>query len=737
MKRLVIRWRAVFGVAVAIAAITSVVTVVQAQSTKADYDLISSGRVTGLYRTGVNDSNQKLGENTDDPHWIIDRVIRPTGMNEPPCQFAHRGGTNLVSIPTISSTSPIPARTITERPNEAGYVTSRNPQITGDASADDTGVRNLNGTSPWKFNVNNARWIGQNLYGQNFTSRSCKDPTNKNPKRMADANIYVFKLRGGFKIDDRVDLASVKLRLAAAVDNTIKVVVNGTTVPARLIPSQNTAYREVNEPGFARNSPSIETQVVSGIFKDKGERNELELMIQSTYSHTGLLIKNIEMTGRDQGGATDFNLVPSVNVGGHIVMPGQSTTATPGVRNTGHASSSNVQWQLTKFSVQRGDTSSYPTTTQETRGTPERHYGHDAQSVAGGTRIFTVGAASMDGTEGTVNDYPVGTKICYATSVKPYSDASAAAMWRHSAPECVILGKKPQVHIEGGDLRVGSLFETGMSIPRLSSNVNTSISTRAGKTFGSWVEYGITAPGRVANTASASGIVGGNTESGQARWSKLTFANTPQFGEFSSDSPYIPNVRTAIEGAYDVEKAPNVSGAVQLTPAIKGMRVATADITLNSYTFNTPGQTVIIYAPEHTVTINGDITYGGMSLSSAKDIPQMVIIADQIRIQSGVTKVDGWLVADGELGKIDTCANAPADLSVAVCNAQLVVNGPVMAKQLLLRRTAGAEAGDDVSRALPAETFNLRPDAYIWALHNNTDYRRVLTTYTKELPPRF
>lgn len=711
-------------------------TTVSAQNANREYDLISSGRVTGLFRTGVSDANQKLGQDADDPHWIIDRVIRPDGLTNPTCQFAHRGGTILVSIPTISSQTPIPARTIMERPSEAGFVTSRNPQITGDASGDDTGVRNLNGTSPWKFNVNNARWIGQNLYGQNSTNRACKDPTNKNPKRMAEANIYVFKLRGGFRIDDRIDLSSVKLRLGAAVDNTIKVVVNGVTVPARLTPSADARYRDVNEPGFARNSPSIETQQVSGIFKERGERNELELMIQSTYSHTGLLIKNIEMVGKDQGGPADFNLVPSVQLNERIVMPGRDVGVISSVRNTGRANSSNASWQLTKFVVRPNDTS-YSTETQENRSTPENHYRHDALRIVNGTRVFAPGDTGVGDRQDGIDDYPVGTKICYATSVRPYSESTSADVWRHGAPTCVIIGKKPQVNIWGGDLRVGAVFGDAPVIPGLKSMVSTSVSGRNGKTFGSWVEYGIIAPGRVINTASASGLIGGTASPSQGEWSRLTFANTPQFGEFKNESSYVPDVITAVESLYDVDRSPEVSGTVQLTQNTKMLRSRTADVTLSGYTFNTPGQTVVIYAPTRTVTINGDIRYGNMRLTAPRDIPQLIIIANTIRINSAVSQIDGWLIAQGSNGQIDTCGDVSGNLSIGLCDRGLTVNGPVMAKQLLLRRTAGAGAGSDEARTIPAETFNLRPDAYLWATATNNDLRRVLTTHTMELPPKF
>ena len=58
-----------------------------------------------------------------------------------------------------------------------------------------------------------------------------------------------------------------------------------------------------------------------------------------------------------------------------------------------------------------------------------------------------------------------------------------------------------------------------------------------------------------------------------------------------------------------------------------------------------------------------------------------------------------------------------------------------MANHLLLRRTAGAGRG--AASGDPAEVFNLRPDAYLWASYMQRDANKVRTVKTTELPPRF
>jgi hypothetical protein len=154
------------------------------------------------------------------------------------------------------------------------------------------------------------------------------------------------------------------------------------------------------------------------------------------------------------------------------------------------------------------------------------------------------------------------------------------------------------------------------------------------------------------------------------------------------------------------------------------------------------GQWMVINAPNAEVTITGDIKYANGPFQSIGDIPQVVIIAKNIHIASGVRQVDAWLIAQGSTaagtGILDTCAisnSYTTRLTVNVCNAPLTVNGPVMAQQLWLRRTGGS--GLDDTSGDPAEVFNLRPDAYLWGYARASTSGRVQTVYTQELPPRF
>ena len=150
------------------------------------------------------------------------------------------------------------------------------------------------------------------------------------------------------------------------------------------------------------------------------------------------------------------------------------------------------------------------------------------------------------------------------------------------------------------------------------------------------------------------------------------------------------------------------------------------------------GKSVIITAPSATINITSNIEYTGAALNRAGDIPQVVIIADNIVIDETVTRIDAWLIATGSNGNINTCSRITtpvSQLNAGVCKDTLTVNGPVVAKHLYLYRTAGSDQG--AGSGNPAEVFNLRPDAYLWATYYTSSAGRLQTVSTKELPPRF
>lgn len=259
------------------------------------------------------------------------------------------------------------------------------------------------------------------------------------------------------------------------------------------------------------------------------------------------------------------------------------------------------------------------------------------------------------------------------------------------------------------------------------------------KLFGSWVEYGGFSVEANDGFASGAGLNNGNTNMSAATWNKLTFANidnsgSSSFGRYTLDAlPTITNqfIGASSGGAFNSDLGALNSGTYNV-----------GSVTINASTVGQSagvGKSIIIVS-SGTVTIAGDITYAGVSgdtFTTPSQIPQVIIIARNINITGGASRVDAWLLTSPAGGAISTCSDRPvnAPLNSTVCNNSLTVNGPVATDHLYLRRTAGS---DSVAAAgAPSEVFNLRSDAYLWAYARASQSGKAQTVYSVELPPRF
>lgn len=324
---------------------------------------------------------------------------------------------------------------------------------------------------------------------------------------------------------------------------------------------------------------------------------------------------------------------------------------------------------------------------------------NDCRQIGSGTNV-TVQAArteTLSSTSYATSSLHYGDKVCSFLAISPYQ-TDAPRAWRVSATKCITITKTPRLQVWGGDARVGSKFVGG----------GTNVVSLIGANRGSWGEYGVLAAGAVAGFGSGALWSGGS----------LTFANTPTptQGSFTTLASIaglgtIPDVKTYLEKAGDGENHTKT-----------GVTVLPAPATIDGYTGNR------VYTTSGTVTITGNI----INDSTGSSLSQMVIIANNILIQPGVRQIDAWLIATGTLGAINTCS-AAGNPTADNCGTQLVINGPVMAKQLLLRRTGG----DDANQNSPAETVNLRGDAYIWVHKLSELTGTVRTVYTRELAPRY
>ncbi|MEI6850419.1 MAG: hypothetical protein WCK26_00450 [Candidatus Saccharibacteria bacterium] len=412
--------------------------------------------------------------------------------------------------------------------------------------------------------------------------------------------------------------------------------------------------------------------------------------------------------------------LPTIVLPSWHLTPSMATT-TPEIIESGNSI------QLNLFVDKDGDPNPKDGTWILTRRTTTGESGEisSAASFANGTNTLSP--------YNEVANYPVGTRICFILYAEPAAHDNAGRA--SSAEKCFKIGKKPKVQIWGSDLLVGRAFSGGVA----PAKVQTSTSNNNGTMFGSWVEYAIFATGTIRGTASSSAFATG-LSSGD--YSRLSFSN--------SGSKILADETTcAAPGCYGLSGfIPDVAANFPIIDGITPSITSTSSIDLSTiannivYTAtdnlkisgNIPkGKWIVINAPTANVIIENNITYNASDeeLKTIQDIPQLVIIANNITINNNVTNVDAWLIAKGTSGEIKTCTGEA--ITASECNKTLIFNGPVMAKKLYLWRTAGSNVD---SPGAPAEIINLRADAYLWAKSRSLNESRIRTVYTTELPPR-
>lgn len=434
---------------------------------------------------------------------------------------------------------------------------------------------------------------------------------------------------------------------------------------------------------------------------------------------------------------SNFDLQPTIDATEVSGEAGSQTGITAGVNNSGATQSRDASWQITSFFIPAGQ--AIPSGSQSSIQAPVAYYGNGAVVVQSNPSpvTFVRGNNAITANSQTLGDYPVGTRVCYALSVQParHDDGN----WRHSTPDCVVIAKKPKLQVRGNDIIVGK-----GSVSTIVTSISSKSISGTNRTFGSWGEYGVFATGIVKGIGSGSAFAGlglANVTSCSATF--LTFANATntscQSATASDYGKYVtgrsqPDIATRYPAT---AATATLSGTVNVA-TLNGVYKVSGDVVLTGGTIE-KGQTVIIntynaasgtYA---NVTIAGDIKYTTDPMTSGDQIPQVVLIAGNINIHGGVTQVDAWLVAKGTL---NTCSDTPrASITSATCQNLLTVNGPVIANQVQLWRTAGSDTG--AGSGNPAEVFNTRPDAYLWALVQTSKSGRLESVYEQSLPPRF
>ena len=345
-----------------------------------------------------------------------------------------------------------------------------------------------------------------------------------------------------------------------------------------------------------------------------------------------------------------------------------------------------------------------------------------AELNTGGSFNFGGGTGDIDLTSLSLS---LGDRICWVAYVAKYNKDAGEHDYSYSAPECRTVGKVPKVQFWGADVRSAQEVKTGE--PR---TIGTGV-------YGSWAEYAIMSNHSVESASAAklsSSADGRTTLPTETERNLLTFSNTAPYGNFGS------TFVSTIPGTYHADDATGVgmSGPVNIGAIGDGTYKANA-LTINGGELAS-GQTVVIKSTG-TVTITGNITKASGFYANNSDVPQLVISANRIIIDASVTQVDAWLIAKtGPTSYVSTCGSTSGGaqwlqgVTSDTCNQPLIINGPITANHLYLRRTSGSEAG---SRHVPAEVLNLRPDTYLWANATARKSQSISTMYTRELPPRF
>ena len=260
--------------------------------------------------------------------------------------------------------------------------------------------------------------------------------------------------------------------------------------------------------------------------------------------------------------------------------------------------------------------------------------------------------------------------------------------------------------------------------------------------YGSWGEYGIIANGK-ADTASGAGLSSSfNGRSGVTPrdYNKLTFANIPKFGNFSSTSSVPDNFTLPSVGG----TRGNISGNVDVNSLASGEYNA-GNVTLTGSKLSV-GKSIVIKS-SGVVRISGDLLY--TDTNDVRQLPQLIIYAKNIIIEPSVGEVNAWLITQKD-GYVSTCGVVISardwlnGVSESSCGKQqLKINGPIKTGRLFLRRTYGgkhassAKNDPNMHPGTPAEIINLRADTYIWAYNNYRNTGAISTMNVRELPPRY
>ncbi len=378
---------------------------------------------------------------------------------------------------------------------------------------------------------------------------------------------------------------------------------------------------------------------------------------------------------------------------------------------------------------------------------------------------------------------PPGTKYCYAVYFDKYTndlktqgkDWWDGTQFNHSdyhTPEdktflsrahCVISGYRPSFQVRGGDLMVDGGIYTGTNTKEWLEGEEDSEGDKPKRTYGSWAEYGVLASGGIRNIASGglyrTGLIPGQQDFGYLTFSNKRTDSRPDYGEFDAKLndgfDDVAKQFTAMSGqATELNASPiyidQLESGVYRIP--DGDRDVSVEMRDKGRSLDKEKSIIILVGNDVKLNIADNIITPTHYTSTA-ELSQVVFAPAnnnryRLNIQANVTQLDAWIV--NPLGVVNTCTIPGVDVTSientprgfdSPCHNELLVNGPVSAGQLVLRRSGGHDQdrdGLELRQSIPAETFNLRPDSYLWVANYVDDAgKKYITTNAIDLPPRY
>lgn len=334
---------------------------------------------------------------------------------------------------------------------------------------------------------------------------------------------------------------------------------------------------------------------------------------------------------------------------------------------------------------------------------------------------------------------------------------SGPSYWKIYDAACSTVAKKPSTTIWNGSLMTSGGTKATPAY-RFDDVWDRKVTSDGGSRtlYGSWSEFLAVVGQNTQGVASGSNLSIGSKRGGRdicndslaASNSTLTIANTScgelGYSGIQNNSTYVTRLDTYLKsGASNASHYYNVPNTDDLRN-----KLAAEGISIDGI-----NKTIVVHASgDFNITQNIKTNLG--PYNSIYQIPQVIIFADgNVNISSAVTEIDAWIITPN--GTVNTCSEFNHGVTEAdavgrrydICTNQLVFNGPVLAKNLNLRRSFGSDPainyrvstfGAPSLKQAAGEIFNLRSDIYLWGYAQAGRYDSSYTeSYTRELAPRY